>query len=673
MPDSNGASVAHLPDLAQSQKAPLPATAETAPAPAAASAPAKFDSAREVQRYTLKALDLLTRWIEKGEKDPSVPACKWENSTHLRTSREKKSGSSSNGHGARGTEGELAQAPVSEEALFAFLEQTLEDSVNPWTHRFLDKLYTMPTTLSPALELMLGAMNASGVVSSASPALSLAEEKAVEGLARLIGWDVDKVDGLTMPGGSSSNVLAVQTALGNAFPSFKTQGLLGVTEHLMSTGRTLKASRPIILTSEQSHYSIEKAALACGMGLESVQKVKCDADGRINLDHLDGLLAQFEACEESASGIAGFPFFINLTAGTTILGAFDDIRGVTEMIRKWEARRESYNNSSNNSNSSSSSSGARSSHALPVPTKIWIHIDASWGGPVLFSSSLRKLMDGVSSADSLTINPHKVLNITQQCSFAFFQRAADLTVNVTGAKYLFHGVATSGSDQDQREFLRRNPGAKTMGCGRRPDAFKFYIEWLRVSTAGFGAHVERGVGYAHSVVRLVEEKYGETLEVAEATLAGVRAGGLFLQVCFRPRLPQGFAELLAQVFPDEGSALQNGHGKVPYPSPSTSRAHSLLSHSTHTLHAQLRALGRFTVDKAPLAYPYADVGYFIRLVAHPTTSLELYEELVGEVDRLGREYFDEVGKRLGLRGNERDGVAEGERLKEYLEEIASEE
>ncbi|PWN23330.1 PLP-dependent transferase [Microstroma glucosiphilum] len=642
---------------AQSQKAPLPASA------LAADPASPADSAQEVQRYTLKALDLLTNWIEKGEKDRAVPACKWENSTHLRNSREKHSSSSSSSNGQNvGGDVQLSQVPMSEEAIFAFLEQTLEDSVNPWTHRFLDKLYTMPTTLSPALELMLGAMNASGVVSSASPALCLAEEKAVEGLARLIGWDVDKVDGLTMPGGSSSNVLAVQTALGNAFPSFKRQGLFGVTEHLMSTGRSLKASRPIILTSEQSHYSIEKAALACGMGLESVQKVKCDANGRINLAHLDEVLAGFEDSEETDSSRTGFPFYINLTAGTTILGAFDDIQGATEVIRKWEARRESKNSSSNGS-----SNGDRSSPQLPTPTKIWIHIDASWGGPVLFSSSLRKLMDGVCSADSLTINPHKVLNITQQCSFALFRRASDLTVNVTGAKYLFHGASTSStSDEEKREFLRRNPGAKTMGCGRRPDAFKFYVEWLRVSTLGFAAHVERGVGYAYSLVRLVEERYAATLEVAEATLAGVQTGGLFLQVCFRPRLPRGIAELFKLVLPDE-DAEPNGRAGVP------SRSYSLLSHSTHALHAKLRALGRFTVDKAPLAYPHADVGYYIRLVAHPTTSLALYEELVGEVDRLGREYFDELSGKLKLRMDGTNGVAEGKRLKSYLDEIAVEE
>ena len=41
---------------------------------------------------------------------------------------------------------------------------------------------------------------------------------------------------------------------------------------------------------------------------------------------------------------------------------------------------------------------------------LWLHVDGSWGGPVLFSERWRHLVHGIARCDSLAINPHKLLN-----------------------------------------------------------------------------------------------------------------------------------------------------------------------------------------------------------------------------------------------------------------------
>ncbi|CAO1620759.1 unnamed protein product [Sympodiomycopsis kandeliae] len=551
-------------------------------------------SAKEVQDYTLQTLDLITQWISSGETDPDQPACKWENSAHLRRGRSSQKQSDPGSSSIVPGEVTLDDQQIVDTVLY----QTLQDGVNPWTHRFLDKLYTTPTTLSPAIELLLGAMNASGVVSSASPSLSLAEEYTVEGFANLLGWDPKQIDGLTMPGGSSSNVLAVQTALGNRFASFKQDGIPGVIQDLLALGRQGRNARPVLITSEQSHYSLEKAALACGMGLSSIVKIKCNQYGAMRLDHLEEVLTKTYRSEDSL----GFPFFINATAGTTILGAFDNLEGITNTVKKVF-------------------------QSLPNPPQQfpWIHCDASWGGPVLFSSKSRYLMKGVENIDSLTINPHKLLNITQQCSFGLFRKGESLAVNVTGAKYLFHSATSTSEDQDgispTLKTLRLNPGSKTMGCGRKPDAFKFYIEWLRVGTKGFGLHVDKSISYAVEIIQLIQ-KHAKNLKVAQATPTSAEAR-LYCQVCFRPSIPSEDLSWVNGILTSE---------EVDY----------LLSSSTHHLHSELRKIGQYAIDKAPLAYPHPQVGYFTRLVTHPNTSLEIYKDIVIEMDQLALQWWQMV-------------------------------
>jgi glutamate decarboxylase len=231
-------------------------------------------------------------------------------------------------------------------------------------------------------------------------------------------------DGLTMPGGSASNTLAIQTALTSTFPSFRQEGSYGVISSIMAKGRSSNASRPLIFTGREGHYSIEKAAMACGLGLYSVVSVPCNENGSMDTAALDQMLCQaFEDKQGILTG-AGFPFFVNATAGSTVMGAFDDLNKVADVCERLSAR-----------------------HVAPI----WLHVDASWGGPVLFSQKHRSRMAGVERFDSLTICLHKLLNIPHQCSFALFRRGDTLESNALDAPYLYHESSFSGNMQQSNE------------------------------------------------------------------------------------------------------------------------------------------------------------------------------------------------------------------------------
>lgn len=250
----------------------------------------------------------------------------------------------------------------------------------------------------------------------------------------------------------------------------------------------------------------------------------------------------------------GFPFFVNATSGTTVLGSFDDLEAISRLCERY---------------------------------KCWMHMDGSWGGPVVFSDTWRPvLLRGCSSADSVTINPHKLLNVPQQCSFLLVRDARVLQNYNVQAGYLFH------KDSTER---RNDPAMKTLGCGRRGDALKLYIAWQRYGRVGFGRHVDHGIELAQRVLAKICDE--PRLEL------GPLADPLFLQICFRPNV--------------DGDK----------------------SRATHFAIKQLNTRRHYAVDYAPLQ---REVGDYVRcvtgarhsdtrLVIHPRIPWDVFSAIVDEV------------------------------------------
>ena len=158
--------------------------------------------------------------------------------------------------------------------------------------------------------------------------------------------------------------------------------------------------------------------------MSAVVRVPTDAYGRMRVDQLDAMLSEMRA---DSAHPHGMPLLVNATSGTTVMGAFDDLGAIADVCAR---------------------------HGC------WMHVDASWGGPVAFSDTERLRLAGIERSDSVTINPHKLLTVTHQCSFLLVRRRRSLATLVIEAGYLFHGPS-------------HDLAIKTLGCGRRGDALKF--------------------------------------------------------------------------------------------------------------------------------------------------------------------------------------------------------
>jgi aromatic-L-amino-acid decarboxylase len=130
----------------------------------------------------------------------------------------------------------------------------------------------------------------------------------------------------------------------------------------------------VVLASEHAHSSVDRACRLLGL---EVHKVPVDAEFRMRPDAL---------ALDGASAVVA-------TVGTTSTTSVDPVREIA--ARCGEA-------------------GA------------WLHVDAAYAGCAMVCPELRWAFDGIEAADSLVVNPHKWLLVTQGCSAFWTRRPEDL-------------------------------------------------------------------------------------------------------------------------------------------------------------------------------------------------------------------------------------------------------
>ncbi|MBT8240004.1 MAG: aspartate aminotransferase family protein, partial [Acidimicrobiia bacterium] len=77
----------------------------------------------------------------------------------------------------------------------------------------------------------------------------------------------------------------------------------------------------------------------------------------------------------------------------------------------------------------------------------WRHVDAAWAGPLRLSATHRHILDGIGSADSVSVSAHKWLFQPKESAFVFFASTemADRSISVEGAYLSVPNVGILGS------------------------------------------------------------------------------------------------------------------------------------------------------------------------------------------------------------------------------------
>lgn len=296
-----------------------------------------------------------------------------------------------------------------------------------------------------------------------SPALTVIEKTTARQFANLFGFTGPRAGGITCQGGSASNLTSIAIARNALYPACKTEG---------NGGRQF-----VLFTSKHGHYSVEKAAVTCGMGAAAVVPVAIDDEGRMEPAALRE--AVLRARDEGKT-----PLYVNATAGTTVMGSYDPFEALSAVCKEFG---------------------------------LWLHIDGSWGGSVIFSAAQRHKLAGSALADSITVNPHKMLNVPVTCSFLLTNDLAVFhAANTLPAGYLFHGAGTDGEVWDLADL--------TLQCGRRADSLKMALAWIYYGADGFKAQVDGAFAQAAHLANLVADSPDLALVSANPPPC--------LQVCF---------------------------------------------------------------------------------------------------------------------------------------------
>ncbi|MDX6594170.1 MAG: aromatic-L-amino-acid/L-tryptophan decarboxylase [Gaiellales bacterium] len=166
--------------------------------------------------------------------------------------------------------------------------------------------------------------------------------------------------GLMTSGGSASNFTALKAARDARAPwDVRTRGVSG--------------AEMVMYVSSEAHATNQEAADLLGLGTEAVRAIPVDDRLRMRVDLLEAAIA-----DDLAEGRR--PFAVVASAGTTATGAIDPLPDIA---------------------------GVAARHRL------WLHVDAAYGGAAAFSDELRPLLDGIERADSITFDPHKWLYTPQ--------------------------------------------------------------------------------------------------------------------------------------------------------------------------------------------------------------------------------------------------------------------
>ncbi|KAL8794200.1 MAG: hypothetical protein Q9195_003268 [Heterodermia aff. obscurata] len=342
----------------------------------------------------------------------------------------------------------LPQAGLAHDGFLKEVEKILEYSVNTWDPGFMSKLYASTDAPGLAAELLLASLNTNVHTYEVSPALTIIEKHTTRALAALFGFTGPHAGGISVQGGSASNTTSIVIARNTLYPATKTQG---------NHANGLKL---LLFTSAHGHYSISKAAQMLGLGSSSVWSVPVDPKrGTMDASALPPLIAKAKT--------EGYtPFYLNATAGTTVLGSFDPFPALS---------------------------------AICKAHNIWMHIDASWGGPLIFSPTHKQKLEGSQYADSIAINPHKMMGVPITCSFLLSPDLRQFHAsNTLPATYLFHA-----SDDPSAEV--HDLADLTLQCGRKGDSLKLYLSWVYHGTEGYRAQIDAALGTAAYLADLVAQ------------------------------------------------------------------------------------------------------------------------------------------------------------------------
>ena len=259
------------------------------------------------------------------------------------------------------------------EAILADIDRLILPGITHWNHPAFFAYFGI-TGSGPGIvgELIAAALNVNAMLWRTSPAATELEERTLElggraagAAGRLVRRDhrhrivVDVLRAGRGPGRQPGS-----TSGSGAWPAGTTCRCCGCTPRRRRIPRW------------------EKACIALGLGRQGLRAIEVDEALRMRADLLELAIE-----EDIAAGVR--PIAVVPSVGTTSTTSVDPVPEVVEIARRH---------------------------------RLWVHVDAAYGGAAGLVESHRHLLAGCELADSLVVNPHKWMLTPVDCSLLYTAR-----------------------------------------------------------------------------------------------------------------------------------------------------------------------------------------------------------------------------------------------------------
>lgn len=297
------------------------------------------------------------------------------------------------------------------ERLLADLQLVMEGAYQPGHPGALAHLDPPPLTASVVAELIGAGLNNNLLADELSPSLRRLERSLCAVIAERLGLPPG-AGGVPASGGSLSNLMALVMARQQRCPN--------------------GCQDAVVVCSADAHVSLEKAVRVMGLPPTALHRLPVDQQGQLQVERLQQHLEVLR--REGTPVIA-----VVATAGTTVRGAVDPLLAMARICQQ---------------------------HGH------WLHVDGAIGGAFALVPEHRALVAGLGGADSITLNPQKVLGITKTSSLLLVADPTCLQATFqTGLPYMEpswgggHGGEEGLQGSRPAEILKLWLGLRQLGWG----------------------------------------------------------------------------------------------------------------------------------------------------------------------------------------------------------------
>ena len=302
---------------------------------------------------------------------------------------------------------------ASNEVLLNDLKLLMSGSYRPSHPRALAHLDPPPLSASIVGELICAGLNNNLLAEELSPSLTSLERKLCKWFCKKLGLG-ELSGGVAASGGSLSNLMALVIA----------RNLAGLENDPSA----------VFFASDDCHVSFLKSLRIMGLKQDSFQKVPTDKKGKLDLSYLSSNLKKIKSQGKKC-------FAVVATAGTTVRGAIDPLSEIAKFCKK---------------------------------EKIWLHVDGAIGGIYGLSKITSEIVDGIGFADSITVNPQKLLGIAKTSSLLL----------VANKKHLFSTFSTGLPYAEPNTGIDHHGGELGIQGTRSAESLKLWIGLRQLGEEG---------------------------------------------------------------------------------------------------------------------------------------------------------------------------------------------